>query len=113
MSSEGEAARLSERIDEISDRFEEFEAELDDAVESGRTRLRELTADLRTRFEALRGEAPEPEPEPSRLESLREDLEELSTKVEAELDDGRHRLVSLLDDLREDVRDLEQAVRRS
>lgn len=111
MSPEAEASQLSARIDDVTGRFDEFEAELDDAIGSGRDRIRELTAALRTRIDALRGEVPEPEP--TRVEALREDLEELSDAVESEFDEGRHRLAELLADLREDVRELERTVRRS
>lgn len=111
MSSEGETAQLSGRIDDISDRFDEFEAELDDAIESGRDRIRELTADLRTRIETLRDQ--EPEPELTRVEALREVLQELSKAVESEFDEGRHRLAELLADLREEVREFERTVRQS
>lgn len=111
MSSEGQTTRLGDRLDDINDRFDEFETELDEAIDSGRTQLRELTADLRARFEALRGQ--EPEPEPDRLETLRADLEELSTTVESEIDEGRHRLAEILADLREQVHELERTIRDS
>ncbi len=111
MSSEGEIANQSGRIDDITDRFDEFEAELDDAVESGRDRVRELTAALRTRIETIR-EQEEPELELSRIETLRADLEELTEAVESEFDEGRHRVTELLADLREEVRELERTVRQ-
>lgn len=113
MSSKGETARLSERIDDIISRFDEFEAELDEAVDSGRARIGELMADLRTRLEALRGDEPEPEPEPTRLEAIRADLEELSTVLESEFDETRHRLAAILEDLREQVRELERTIRNA
>lgn len=111
MSSEGETTGFGDRIDDITDRFDEFEAELDAAIDSGRAQLRELTADLRARFEALR--EGEPDPEPARLEALRADLEELSAEVESELDEGRHRLAEMLADLREEIRELERTIRNS
>lgn len=109
MDTEGEAARLRDLMDDVIARLDDLEAELDEEVAAGQDRLTELTVDLRGRVDALRGT--EPEPEPTRVEQLREDYEELRMAVEAEVESGSEALATILGDVNRRLRRLERAIR--
>jgi predicted nucleic acid-binding Zn-ribbon protein len=75
--------------------FEDTKYYLKRAAETAKRGVEEEIGPLQDRVQELIGEE-EPEPEPSRVEQLREDLNELQTRAEGEakkaLNDARDRL---------------------
>lgn len=109
MSPESGQPRLGDLVTDLKTRLDDLEAQLDAELEGGRERIDALTADLRERVDELLGE--EPEPEPTRAEQLRTDVEALRDAVEAEVEETTERLSVILADVERQVRKLEQRVR--
>lgn len=109
MSTDSEPARLADLVTDIKTRLDDLEDQLEVELDSGRDRIDRLTADLRERVDALRGQ--EPEPEPTRAEQLRSNLDELRNAIEAEIDEGTEKLSVILADVDRQVRKLEQRIR--
>lgn len=109
MSGDRESVRLADLVDDLEARLDDLEAELDDALAEGQTRLTETTRDLRRRVVAMRGM--EPEPEPTRVQRLRQDLDELTAAIEAEVEAMTETLSSVLADVNRQVRELKSRLR--
>ncbi|ERH09515.1 MAG: hypothetical protein J07HX64_01272 [halophilic archaeon J07HX64] len=76
--------------------FEDTKYYLKRATETAKRGVEEEIGPLQDRLQELIGGEEEPEPEPTRVEQLREDLNELQTRAEGEakeaLNDARDRL---------------------
>ena len=76
--------------------FEDTRYYLKRAAETAKRGVEEEVEPLQDRVQELIGEEEEPEPEPTRVEQLRDDLDELQARAEGEaeeaLNDARDRL---------------------
>lgn len=109
MASEPETTEQDDRLQEIKARLDDFEAELEGEIEKGKGTIADLTDDIRTRIQELRDG--EQEPSQTNLEQLEGKLDELSTEIKEEFDEGTKTATSILDDLKRRVKELEQKIR--
>ena len=114
MASEPESKTRTQLITDLKTLLDDLETELEAEVAAGRGRLADRIAEVRSRLDELRGVEEEEEPEPAQttVEQLRGRVDELAKEIDQQLEAGRTRVLSIVDDMDARLADLEARIRQ-
>lgn len=112
MDSEPETQTRTQLISDIKTLLDDLETELEAEVAAGRGKLADRIAEARSRLDELRGiEVEEPEPAQTTVDQLRGRVDELATELDQQLEEGRTRVLSIIDDIEGRLTELEARIR--
>lgn len=89
-------------LEEIEHRIDDLEAELGEEIEKGKGTIADLTDEIRTSIEELRGGG-SPQDD---VEALEGRIDELMAEIREEIDEGAEKASSILDGIKRRVREL-------
>lgn len=110
MASPPDSTPRDQLIEDIKSLTTDLEAALDTEIAAGRGRLADLIGELRDRLSEL-DETTEPEPAQTTVEKLQVRLDELADEIDAEVEEGRSRVMTLVADIEDRLSRLEHRLR--